>query len=742
VEVDALTGTPREVARLDGFLTGPSDRGAKSVALDYVRAHARVFRLDADDLARLRLVRDYGDVGGTRHLVWAQTSRGIPALDNDLRASVTSDGRLVNVLGSPVPDLQAPTTTPRLGAAEAVGAALRSAGRSARSLRTVAAARNAQRTTRFAGGHRAALELFWDGHAARLVWRVTAHADEAEIYDTVVDAASGAVLQQTNRVESVDALAWDYYPGASSGGTQTTRDITAWLKPSVMRLIGPNAHVFPDVDDNDIAVDGGGSEEVAPTSGNWNYAFTPFTHSDGFCSPTFASVCSWDSFSASSWQTNRAQNATQAFYFVNTFHDYLEAPPIGFNAAAGGFDSDDDILEANTDDGADLGTAGVFLGQHMPDQDHFDNANMFTPPDGQKPRMQMYLFTSPTGPSGPDFVPIPDVNGGDDASIVYHEYTHGLSNRLITYADGWGALDAHQPGSMGEGWSDWYAMDYLVGEGFQPDDPAVQGEVAIGAYADGGNLLLRTEGLDCLRGTTPACPGTSRAGQGGYTFGDLGKVYDGGPEVHADGEIWGQTLWQLRGKLIEAHGQVDGENRVRTLVTRAMELSVRKPSFLNMRNAILQADMVATGGEDRERIWSVFANRGMGFLAWTAGPNSVSTVQDFSLPRTFTCFGEKATKVGTNGADVITGTNGRDVIVGLGGNDKINGKGGKDLICGGGKADTLTGGGGVDKFDGGPGSDTFFSRDGVRERSIKGGTGTDRVRKDRSDRTTGVERTF
>ena len=57
------------------------------------------------------------------------------------------------------------------------------------------------------------------------------------------------------------------------------------------------------------------------------------------------------------------------------------------------------------------------------------------------------------------------MNGGDDAAVVYHEYAHGLSNRLITYADGWG-LDAFQSGAMGEGWSDWYAMDFLVGEGF------------------------------------------------------------------------------------------------------------------------------------------------------------------------------------------------------------------------------------------------------------------------------------
>ena len=32
---------------------------------------------------------------------------------------------------------------------------------------------------------------------------------------------------------------------------------------------------------------------------------------------------------------------------------------------------------------------------------------------------------------------------------------------------------------------------------------------------------------------------------GGYTYASFGKI-NGSPEVHADGEIWAQTLWQLR----------------------------------------------------------------------------------------------------------------------------------------------------------------------------------------------------
>ena len=75
----------------------------RDVVLGYVRANESVFGLDEDDLAGLRLVRDETDAFGVRHLLWAQEAGGIQAFANDLRASVTSDGRIVNVLGSPLP---------------------------------------------------------------------------------------------------------------------------------------------------------------------------------------------------------------------------------------------------------------------------------------------------------------------------------------------------------------------------------------------------------------------------------------------------------------------------------------------------------------------------------------------------------------------------------------------------------------------------------------------------------------
>ena len=95
---------------------------------------------------------------------------------------------------------------------------------------------------------------------------------------------------------------------------------------------------------------------------------------------------------------------------------------------------------------------------------------MSTPPDGIPPTMQMYLWHIPGASDDPatgdPFVP---TSSAFDASVEYHEYTHGLSNRLVIDANGNSTLNDIQAGSMGEAWSDYYAMDYLVTKGFVPD---------------------------------------------------------------------------------------------------------------------------------------------------------------------------------------------------------------------------------------------------------------------------------
>ena len=87
------------------------------------------------------------------------------------------------------------------------------------------------------------------------------------------------------------------------------------------------------------------------------------------------------------------------------------------------------------------------------------------------------------------------------------------------------------------------------------------------------------------------------------------------------------------------------------------------------------------------------------------------------------CNGLPATKVGTNGDDIILGTRHRDVIVALGGNDLIFGRNGDDVICAGNGNDLVFGLDGEDWIDGGAGKDLLFGGDDEDE--LFGGTGKD-----------------
>jgi hypothetical protein len=602
VAVDSRTGATRTVAKLDGFLTPQSARGGGEIAKDYIRDHATAFGLDAQDLAALQLTRRYVSGSGIEHIVWAQTYRGIPSVDSALRANVSASGRLLNVLGPAQPDLSVPSTTPELSAGQAAAAAARAVG-----------ARPQGATGR------ESLVIYRSGTANRLAWRVLTFASSTEVYDSIVDATTGAVVRRTNRVSFASALAHDHYPGAPAGGTASLRTLpAAWLETTT-RLRGPFAHAFSDVNDVVPGPQGtnftpSGGSEVEPSAGDsWDYPRQAFSYAGGSCP---AAGCAWNHTTPDSWTTNRAQATTQLFWFVNNFRDHLAAAPIGFTAASGGFEGADRVL-AQTDDGANLVSGG------LPDADHANNANMTTLQDGTPGLMQMYVWQPP----------FRAINGADDGTIVYHEYTHGLSNRLITDPQGFGAVWTNQAAAMGEGWSDWYAMDFLAAPRSGPasvTDTAAQGEIGLGDHLDTATTRLRFEALDCAVGNATNCPGTAGAGSGGFTYGDFGNVF-GVPEVHADGEIWGQTLWQLRQALIAAHGEGAGVERARRYITDAMRLSPDNPTFLDMRNAILQANTNAGGG-DRDLIWAVFASRGMGYFASTSGGNDAAPIESFALP--------------------------------------------------------------------------------------------------------------
>ena len=580
----------RSVQAVDGALTRPAAGDRSDVALDWVRSNRAALGLTADDVDGLELTSRATSRGtGFTHLRFRQADRGIPAFDGGVRVSLDRDGRILSASGAPAP--QVASAAPRLDAVEALRALQRDVGVS-RPVRVVEGPAGVRRTTGFEGGDFARLVLFGSGRGTRLAWHLTYRASDAAHYDAVVDASTGAVLFRQNLVKH-DAPAQVFLSHPAQGAAVPV-DLEPWLAPNAPVLTGPYAHVYSDLNDDDEPTPG--NEEINRTNGGFVFPFQDFAHSS--CPDPVEAQCSWAG-TPGSWGANRKQNGVQAFYLVNRFRDHLaNDPQIQFAGLEG-----NDAVQVETDDGADPQS-------HSPDANHLNNASMSTLPEGFAPTMQLFLFRALP------FKPFRTVNGGDSAAIVWHEYTHGLSNRLVVHDDGSGALSSAQAGAMGEGWSDWYALDLLVGDGLMPDDPLVAGEVDLGHYVDLTPNTVRKQPIDCPVTPTLECPSA------GYTYADFGHVA-GFPEVHADGEIWAQTLWDLRALV--------GRNDAQKLITEGMRMAPPEPSFLDMRNAILAAD-TGLGGANRTAIWQVFAQRGMGYRARTEGAGDVSPTQDFSLP--------------------------------------------------------------------------------------------------------------
>ena len=665
-DVDPLTGTPRQLTRLDGYLSGRHSGTARSVALGFVRSHLAAMGLTSSDLTTFVFRKEYVDTLGIHHLSWQQRVDGTPVFGNGLQVNVSKQGRVISVLGSPVSGLaalakQAPAA--RMSAAQARTSAAKNVHGSVQSQKVSSSGRGPAATTRWSNNDYAAKVWFLTAGGLRPGWSTYVQTGDNAAYQHVIDAATGTALYRHATSDSAtgDAYVYDYYPGAPAGPrygrrhhkkqTHPGRPMVVnfikkgWISKHAKTLDGRNVITWADAND-DNAVNAG---EQTPMPGAKRHAtgklrtfhdtqkdvFPPDGTAGGspysdydfskFCTKAYA--CTWDAQKANSWKKNLQANENNAFYLANKYHDYLQNDrAIGFTPSAGSFTTagGDPVLQQVLD-GANAD------GEGMPDLDHIDNANMNTPPDGISPTMQMYLWHLPGYPD--DYDPYNPTSGSFDASVLLHEYTHGLSNRLVVDADGNSTLNSLQAGSMGEAWSDYYAMDYLVTHHFQKDT-AKDGQIFEGQYLMGGQrdtkgklVPFRSMAMDCSVGSKSRnCIDTYNPGvnpNGGYTYGDLVTIA-GSAEVHSSGEVWAQTLWDIRKAL--------GHTVADTDITRGMSLSANDPSMLDMRNAILQADLVAYKGAHTAQLWRIFATRGMGFYAGSVDSADTAVAEDFHRP--------------------------------------------------------------------------------------------------------------
>jgi extracellular elastinolytic metalloproteinase len=209
-----------------------------------------------------------------------------------------------------------------------------------------------------------------------------------------------------------------------------------------------------------------------------------------------------------------------------------------------------------------------------------------------------------------------------DNGIIAHEYGHGISNRLT--GQGYSCLSAtNSAEQMGEGWSDFFALMLTT----RPGDTSA---------------LAR--GMSTYSADQPTTGVGIRPGKyspdfaiNSYTYGNTNTVSGS----HAIGFIWATMLWDLTWKYIEKYGYnsdvlastTSGNAKVLQLVVNGLKLQACSPTFIDGRDAILQADAVGNAGLDKCMIWKTFAKRGLGINA-SAGVRATANdqVENFDIP--------------------------------------------------------------------------------------------------------------
>ena len=89
------------------------------------------------------------------------------------------------------------------------------------------------------------------------------------------------------------------------------------------------------------------------------------------------------------------------------------------------------------------------------------------------------------------------------------------------------------------------------------------------------------------------------------------------------GEVWCSMLWQARANLIKKLGYADGSLKILQIVTEGMKKAPADPTFIEARNAIYQAELALTNGNNRAELENAFAKRGLG--ADATSPSSTTT---------------------------------------------------------------------------------------------------------------------
>jgi Zn-dependent metalloprotease len=549
---------------IDGStLSDPQSDTADNIARNFLKRHNSLFALSGASVDELKLENEDNDQG-TTFLSYTQTVDGLKVFEGQVNVVVNKNGEVLNVREGFLVDGPPLRRRGAMNEARAIAKAFEHAGRNVfPSFVENYSRQSPTEMSRFANPLDLNLEDVLSEQNVvsvagenRLAWHIFAEVGPEEWYEILLDAYTGELLLRHNLyVHQAQGTVYTEAPdkGArqlvSFVGDTVINTAAGWMGTSTVTT-GNNVEAYLDTNADNVpdANNSAGLSNGHASAANQDFTFPFSTTVDP--------------------RTQQAAVVTNLFYYNNVMHDF--SYNLGFTETARNFQvnnfgrggTGNDSVRAEAQDGS--GT---------------NNANFATPPDGSRPRMQQFLFVNPT----------PDRDSSVDGDVVFHEYGHGISNRLI--GNGSGALSGTQSGAMGEGWSDYWAI-------------TINNDGAVGEYVTNNAAGIRRAAY-----TVPAAAVHN-------SYSDLGFG------VHADGEVWAATLWDLRTQL--------GAATTDRIVLNGMKFTPTRPSFLNARDGILQADQNLNGGANRCTIWTVFARHGMGVSA--VGNDGTTHVAATDLP--------------------------------------------------------------------------------------------------------------
>jgi extracellular elastinolytic metalloproteinase len=291
------------------------------------------------------------------------------------------------------------------------------------------------------------------------------------------------------------------------------------------------------------------------------------------------------------------QHLVNAFYFCNYLHDFFEL--LGFDEEAGNFEAGSTTATGAPGDPVSVVTSARALlgvGYHTPSA------------DGTSPILGLGFYRDTGKHTALDF------------TLVAHEYTHGVTSRLVGGAGDTVALAAPQSEGLGEGISDFFALSILNFRR-RADQPELQ---VVGDWLTGTAGGLRCHPYDA------SYPGT---------YGMLGTVEYSKP--HDIGELWCATMMELIRRWCDEFGRERAYPLGWRVVLDSLKRLSSAPSFLDARDAMEEElEGIRDKGEleetdhaaARRLLWEVFARFGMGFGATTDGARLQGIVESTQVP--------------------------------------------------------------------------------------------------------------